>query len=388
MTFSTLALVMAIGLLGPLLAAKGSWHIPVIVGELAAGVIFGITGLGVLHPNDTTFAFLADIGFALVMFVAGTHVPVRNPAVRAALGSGLLRAVAVGLLATAAGYGLGSLFGTAHAPLYAVLMASSSAAVALPIIDGQKLTGDAVLAVTAQVAIADTVCVVALPLVIEPATAGQAALGALAVAVAAVVFYFLLRFAQQSGLRRRLHRFSEDHSFAAELRISLFALFALAAIASSMKVSVMLAGFALGLAVAAVGEPRRVAKQLFAIGDGFLSPVFFVWLGARVNLRDLVSHPKFILLGLALGLGAVVVHVAMRVTGQPMSLGVLAAAQIGVPVAAVTVGEQLHLLQPGEASALILGALVTIIGAALAAGRVHGPPAATPAPAPGGGQSA
>ena len=61
-------------------------------------------------------------------------------------------------------------------------------------------------------------------------------------------------------------------------------------------------------------------------------------------------------------------------------LGVLAAAQIGVPVAAVTVGEQLHLFAAGEGAALILGALVTIGGVSFAAG----PAASSAATAPPG----
>ncbi len=367
-TFSTLALVTALGLLGPLLALRSSWHIPAIVGPLLAGIVFGRTGFGVLDASEPTFAFLADIGFALVMFVAGTHVPVRDPAVRSALGAGAARAAIVGVLAALLGTGLAAAFGTGHAPLYAVLMASSSAAVVLPIIDSAGLQGRPVLALTAQVAIADTVCVVALPLVIDPSTAGRAALGALAVGAAAVVAYLVMRVAEERGWRRRVHRVSEERRFAVELRVSLVGLFLLAAVATRMHVSVMLAGFAMGLAVAAVGEPRRVAKQLFAIEEGFFAPLFFVWLGARIDLRDLLAHPRFILLGLALGGGAIVAHLAMRALGQPFPLGVLAAAQIGVPVAAVTVGEQLHLLVPGEAAALILGALVTITGAALAAG--------------------
>jgi hypothetical protein len=44
----------------------------------------------------------------------------------------------------------------------------------------------------------------------------------------------------------------------------------------------------------------------------------------------------------------------------------LASAQLGVPVAAATLGTQLKLLRPGESSALILGALVTIAVAAVA----------------------
>ncbi|GAA1086869.1 MULTISPECIES: cation:proton antiporter [Tsukamurella] len=391
MTFSTLALVTALGLLGPVLAARKSWHLPLILGPMLAGVVFGATGFRVLDSTEPTFAFLADIGFALVMFVAGTHVPVRDPAVRSALGAGAARAAAVGVIAAVLGTALAAAFGTGHAALYAVLMASSSAAVVLPIINSNHLTGKPVLALTAQVAIADTVCVVALPLVIDPPTAGRAALGALAVGVAAFVMFLILRWSENNGVRDRLEAFSAEREFALQLRISLVALFILAAIATTMHVSVMLAGFALGLAVAAVGEPRRMAAQLFAIEEGFFAPLFFVWLGARVNLRDLVENPKFILLGLALGFGAIAAHVAMRAVGLPIPLGVLAAAQIGVPVAAVTVGEQLGLFAAGEGSALILGALVTIGGAAIAAGRAatsapSGPPpsaSTSPGAAPG-----
>jgi hypothetical protein len=57
---------------------------------------------------------------------------------------------------------------------------------------------------------------------------------------------------------------------------------------------------------------------------------------------------------------AVVAHALMRLTGQPLPLATMACAQLGVPVAAATVGTQLHLLKPGEPSALILGALITV----------------------------
>jgi hypothetical protein len=59
-------------------------------------------------------------------------------------------------------------------------------------------------------------------------------------------------------------------------------------------------------------------------------------------------------------LAAVLAHVAMRLTGQPISVGALAAAQLGVPVSAVTLGTQLDLFSPGEGPAIILGALVTL----------------------------
>ena len=390
-TFATLAVICVAGIVGPVLAVPSRWHVPVVVGELAAGFVLGQTGFRVLHSSNATFTFLGDIGFALVMFVAGSKVPVRDATLRTALRTGALRAVAVGVLAGVGGLVIAQLFGIGHAALYAVLLASSSAALVLPIIDSLSLSGPSVLQMLAQVAIADTACIVALPLAIDPKHAGRAALGALAVAAAATVMFLMLREAERRGLRRRLHVLSERRLFALELRINLVLLFALAALATQTHVSIMLAGFSFGLAIAGIGEPRRLTKQLFAITDGFFAPLFFVWLGASINLRELGQHPSFIGLGLTLGFGAILVHVLVRIIGQPIPLGVLAAAQLGVPVAAATVGTQLHILRPGEASALILGALITVGAAAVSGGfaarkmaRTSPPATSTPGTSPPG----
>jgi len=368
--FGTLALVVLVGLLGPLLATPQRGRVPVVLGQLLAGVALGRTGTGTLHPDDRTFTFLADIGFALVMFVGGTHVPVRDARLRSALRVGALRAVAVGVLAVPAGFGLAAVFDTGHGLLYAVLLASSSAALVLPIAQAGPSSGADVLQLLAQVSVADAAAIVALPLAIDRAHAGRAALGALAVLACAGVLFVVLRQLERTGLRKRMHRLSEHRRFALELRINLLILFALAALAVRTHVSIMLAGFSFGLVVAAVGEPRRLARQLFAVTEGFLAPLFFVWLGAVLDLRSLASHPSSIGLGVALGAGAVGVHVLMRVSGQRLAAGTLAAAQLGLPVAAATLGTQLGVLHRGEAGAIMLGAMVTIAAATLAGRRL------------------
>ena len=358
--FHTLALLVLVGMAGPLLVAVPRLRIPVIIGELAAGIVIGRTGFGLVDPDDPTFALFANIGFALVMFVVGTHVPVRDASLRAGLPKAVLRAVVVGVVAAVLGVVLARVFGTGHATLYAVLMASSSAAVALPIIDGLKLTGPPVLSVKAQIALADAASIVLLPLVIDPSRAAKAALGAVAIAACAGVLFVVLRHFERRGTHERLREYSKQHDLALELRFSLLMLFALAALATATHVSIMLAGFALGLVVNGIGEPRRLARQLFGITEGFFGPLFFVWLGASLQVRELGERPEFIGLGVALGVGAVVAHCAGRVFGQPLTLGAVAAAQLGVPVAAATLGTELKLLGPGEPSALILGALITI----------------------------
>ena len=331
--------------------------------------MLGRTGIHVLHPADRTFAFLASIGFALVMFVAGSHVPLRDARLVQSLGRASARAAAIGGLAVGLGWLLARGFHTGHGALYAVLIASSSAALILPLID-HVATDAAKLDLLAQVALADTACIVALPLAIEPSRAATSALGALLVIAAAAVGFLGLRAAERSGWRKRVHDLSERRQFALELRISLLVLFLLAALASWSRVSIMLAGFSLGLAVTAVGEPRRLARQLFGLTEGFFGPLFFVWLGSSLDLRALGAHPRFVALGVALGCCAVAAHAATRLARQPTAMAVVACAQLGVPVAAVAVGAQRHVLKPGEPAALLLGAVLTIVAASVAAGRL------------------
>ncbi|WP_051208112.1 cation:proton antiporter [Propionicicella superfundia] len=366
MTFALLALICLVALSGPLFNLSPALRLPVVIGELFVGVALGETGLRIVDGSDPTLTFLAEIGFALVMFVAGTHVPLRRPAMRAGLPRGILRAVLVGVLAIPAGFGLAALFGTGHGSLYAVVLASSSASLVMPVLGG-RVTSPAGVQMLVQLAVADATCIVALPLVLQTDRAGTAALGSLAVVAAGGVVYLVLRWAEAGGWRRRVHDLSEERGLAVELRVTLTLLFGLAAIAVVSHVSIMLAGFTLGLAVAAVGEPKRVKNQAFALTEGFFGPVFFVWLGATLNLRDLLSHPQAVALGLCLGLGAVLVHGAMALTRQPWPVAVVTAAQLGVPVGAVTIGTPLGVFAPGERAALLLGALVTVGAVALVA---------------------
>ncbi|WP_129587275.1 hypothetical protein [Arthrobacter alpinus] len=95
-----------------------------------------------------------------------------------------------------------------------------------------------------------------------------------------------------------------------------------------------------------------------------------------MQLQALGEHPGKIVLGLVLGLDALAVRASIRLLGQELSLGLLAALPLGVPVHAATIGLQQGLLEPGEAAALVLGALVTTAVSTAAAGRygIHGHP--------------
>ena len=370
MTFAQLALICAVALLGPLLAVQRLARVPVVIGELVVGIALGATGLRVLDSSNPTFGFLAQIGFALVMLVAGSQVPVRDPALRTGAVTGIARAVGVGVVSVPVALVLAHVFGTGHAALYAVLLASSSASLIVPSLAGVPLSGKGIVEMLPQVAVADAACIVLLPLVIDPAHVGRAAIGSVLVLAAGAVVFVVLRTLERRGLRRRVHDVSEDRGLAVGFRSTLAILFGLAAIAAVTHVSIMLAGFALGLGIAGIGEPRRLTNQVFALTEGFFAPIFFVWLGASLDLRQLGQHPSAILLGCVLGVSAAVVHGLMALTGQPWPVAVITAAQLGVPVAAATLGTTLGVLRAGENTALLLSALVTVALTALLTGRV------------------
>ena len=381
MTFATLALLMLVGLAGPLLSARRAWRVPLIAGELLAGLVVGATGFRWVDAAEPTLTLLAQIGFGLIMLVIGSHIPVRNRTVRAAVGKGALGALLVAVVAVGLGIGVAALFGTQHGAVYAVLIASSSAALVLPMLQSLSITAASAAQLIAQIAIADVACIVALPLVLQPSRVPLVALGGLGIAAVGAVLVIVLRRIGPRRLRR-LHKLSESRRFALELRLSLLALFALAGIAQFTHVSVMMAGFTLGLVLAAIGQPRRLARQLFGMTEGFFGPLFFVWLGASIDLRHLVAHPQMILLGLALGAAAVLAHLLARAAGLPWSQTVASAGQLGVPVAAVALGVETSSLLPGEGAAILLGALVAVVSSSIAVAAVS-KRAATPAEPPG-----
>ena len=367
---SQLALVLLLGLVGPFLALPRRFAIPVAVGELLIGVVFGQSLLGLIEPNLPSLKLISQIGFALVMMVTASHIDLtrffskkdlfrasRNVLISAAVAL-VLSAGIVQLLH------LSSMFG-----LVFVLLISSSAAVFLPAVQSlEKYRAPG--AVLLQVTLADLLAILLLPLVQDPSAFAKEALGVGAMALAAVVIFLALRWANKNGRWKKMREVSAERHFGLELRASLILLLALIGLAQSLTVTIMLAGFGLGLAIAANGTPHRLARQLFAVSEGFFAPVFFVLLGANIDVRAAFADPGLIALALCLGVGAVLTHLVLSLFGVPWALAALSSAQLGVPAAAVSIGLGNGSLSAGQAAAIMCGALITILVAAIAAARI------------------
>jgi Kef-type K+ transport system membrane component KefB len=361
MSFGTLALIGLCGFAGPLISAAGKGAVPVVVGELLAGIMLGRTGIRAIDPSDPTLSFLSEIGFAMLMFAVGMSVPLREPGLRASLGRGATTALIVALLAVGAGLLVSKIGGAGHPAVYAVLIASGSAAVVLPILQERGLDGPGALTVMAQVTVADIGATVAVPLALAPERTGRIVLGSVIVAGCVVATLVTARHLRHRADVRRLRQLGKRRGWAVDLRLALILLFGLAWLTERSGASLLIAGFGAGLMVASIGGPERLSNEVLGIAGGFFIPLFFVVLGARLDLRGLFSDPALIGLAGALAAMNVFVHLlGARLTRQSRAAGLLASAQLGVPAALVALGLQEHVLSPPQAAAIIVAALISI----------------------------
>lgn len=271
MSFGTLCLIGLCGFAGPLLGTAWRGAVPVVVGELLAGIFLGKTGINAIDPGNPTLSFLAEIGFAMLMFAVGMNVPLRDPRMRGSLGKGATSALLVAVIAVGGG----------------LLVAR---------IDG----------------------------------------------------------------------------WAVDLRLALSLLFGLAWLTERSGASLLIAGFGAGLMVAAVGGPERLSNEVLGIAGGFFIPLFFVVLGARLDLRGLFSDPTLIKLAGGLAALNVLVHLlAARLAQQPLAAGLVASAQLGVPSAIVALGLSEHVLSASQAGAIMLAALLSISACSVGALRLE-----------------
>lgn len=353
------ALVFA-GICGPLLAIPKKYGVPVAAGEILIGVILGRSGFVVIPVADPTLVLFSSIGFALVMMTAGSHVNFRALVSRKVIVSAGKILTLNLFVSVVLGAGIAHVTKVHNWELLSIIMFSSSAAFVVPLIANFGKSNNLSVLV-AQVTIADCLSFIALPFLTQNSHASSAVFGALAVTFSCAVLYGLLKFAKDRGWIQVVRKLSKKLNFGLELRISLGILLLVSGLALRLHSSLMVAGFILGVVLASVGVPRRLARQLFAVSDGFFAPIFFLWLGASIDIRATFHDRNTAVLALLLVIGAFMVHLSSVFFGQSLKFSIASTAQLGIPAAAVTLGSANGLLNAGQTGAIMFSALITLL---------------------------
>jgi Kef-type K+ transport system membrane component KefB len=311
----------------------------------------------------------------MLMLVVGTHVDIRSPAFRQGAGRGALAFLVVAALSIPIGIVASQGLGVGHSLLLVVLLANSSAAVAFPMIEERRVSGPAVAFLVAWIAIADSATVVLMPLGLRGT---ESLLGALVgdalVILAGIGFWLVGRQLRDRARVRDSVAQSRLRGWALQLRLSVLLLLVLGSVAEVSGGSILVAGFVAGMVVIRLGEPDRLALQVTGLASGFFVPIFFVLLGAELDLRALVTDPRAIALALILAIGAVAVHLVAALTlgrGLRVPSGLAASAQLGLPAAAAGLALSSHALSPAYAAALVAAGCLTLVPAAIGAARLE-----------------
>ena len=261
---------------------------PAVLGELVAGVLVGVSGLGLIDPKADALPLLAELGVLILLFLIGLETDLRG---LLSVGPASAAVAIVGVvLPFALGYGACRLLGLAHLPAIvagAALTATSVGITARVFSDLGRLGSPEARIVLGAAVIDDVLGLVILSMV-SGLTEGEQITARSVLATTGTAFGFLLvtvaigRWAVPP-LFGRIERLGVRGTLGIA---GLVLVFGLAWLADRAGSAMILGAFAAGLLLAGTPQAREIERDATALGH-LLVPIFFVAVGAAVDLRTL-----------------------------------------------------------------------------------------------------
>ncbi len=259
---------------------------PTVLGELAAGVILGVGCLKLVDPEANVLILLADIGVIILLFETGLATDLRE---LLAVGWRSLGVAAVGvILPFVGGYFFAVAFGYTNLVaifLGATLTATSVGITARVLSDLGKLnTTEARIILGAAVA-DDIIGLIILAVVRDLGLTGEVHPLKIVQITALAVAFFIGAIVVGNLFAPRLVKVIEKARTSGTLIVGSIAFAFLWSLGAELVGSAAIVGaFAAGLALGRTHKFDVIAKELKPIAY-ILTPVFFVKIGAAVDLR-------------------------------------------------------------------------------------------------------
>ncbi len=380
--FLSLLLITTLALAVPVLANRlRGIQIPIVVGEIIAGMVIGRSGLNLVEPS-ATLDFLAEFGFAFLMFLSGLEVDFSLLSFRAMDESeprlwqrplSIAVMMFAGTLAIAFAISMGlQRAGMVQAPLLmGLILSTTSLGVVVPVLKEKEiLNGRYGQAILISASISDFVTLMLLTVVIASNRRGLT-LDLLLIPALLAIFTILARFSRRLSANAWLIRALDDLSSAtAQLRVrGAFALMvAWVVLAQALGVELILGAFLAGAIAGLLDRNADASAQekLDAIGYGFFIPIFFIMVGADFDLTALLSSRRAMLL-VPILLGAaylvkVVPSVLMRFAfdwKQSLAGGALLSSRLSLVIAASAIALDIGAITEEVNASTVLLAVVT-----------------------------
>jgi len=363
-------LIIALGAFAVPLVA-GRLGLPAAVGEILFGVAVGPAVLGWLVPSSYT-TFLAEFGFAFLMFLAGLELDFTRIE-RQGL-SGVMRALAVAVLINAAALLLTLVTGL---PIY-LFVAIGAVGVGILLVSLAETERNRTASGQALILAGSVGEFVTIILLTGFAFYSRYGLGGRLVGeMAKLLVIFIAAYVALVVLRtliwwfpRRFARVVITHDPSeVGVRAGMALMLAFVALASLMGIKSILGAFVAGALFSAVFREKGILEtKLTSVGFGFFVPIFFIWVGSEFQLQAVMNTSVLATLALLMGLSLV----AKAVGALPLALApyrpraglgavLLLASPLTLLVVIARIGQEARLISATDAGALVLLAIVSSV---------------------------
>lgn len=357
------AILLAAKLFGELAERAGQ---PAVVGELLAGLVLGPSLLGLVDPSFPMLHLLAEIGVVVLLFSIGLETELKR--LLAVGGTATAVAAAGVVLPFVGGYAASVLLGLTQNQ--AIVMGAALTATSIGITarvlgdlgqleqpEGQVILGAAII---------DDVIGLIILAVVSATVSGATVSFAMVSRTTALACGFLIVAVLIGGRLARplfaaLGRWTRPDLLAV-IAVALAFLFALAA--ESAGSAPIIGAFAAGLIIAPTPQARAIDKGVRVLGSFFV-PIFFVAVGAAIDIRTFLE-PSTVVVGgvlLAIGVSGKVAagYVPWWFRGRKLFIGVGMVPRGEVGLIFAQLGLTVAVLDSALFSALALVVLVTTL---------------------------
>lgn len=371
---TSLMIVVIAAFLIPILLHRLKWNaVPVVVAEIAVGLLLGESGLEIIQ-EDQLLELLSMLGIIYLMFLTGLEVDFdliqrsrkqadsANPLFIGLVGFGVIF-IASFLLAWLF-YGMGFVEDVFFMTL---IISTISLSVTMPVLKDKGLLegtlGQSIL-LTAVLADFFTMLLLAVDVALLRSAGISSILLLILLFVIFFVVYRLVTLFRPKNMMEKIHK--ETISIGTRGVFALILFFV--SLSEGVGAENILGAFLAGVIVSLLSPEKAFVKQLNAFGFGFLIPIFFVMVGARLDLPGLFADPKALtmlpLLLLAFYLSKLVVIPVFRrwfSWKEASASGVLLGSTLSLVIAAAAVGMDLGIIDNTMNTALVLAAVVTVV---------------------------
>lgn len=349
--------------------------IPVVIAEIAAGVIVGKSGFNVIH-NDLWIEFLSLFGFAYLMFLSGVEIDFsyfKNlKGDKNKKGNPLFLAILIFILTLGFSFLFSCLLfnaGLTENRLFLTLIFSTtSLGIVVPVLKEIKIINEPIgqtILMSALIADFATMLMVPVVLFLSQSEGSTNLLTSLIVFIAFGVVYFI---------SKRFFKidFNNNPTFdSSELKVrAAFALVLIfVTISEIANVEIILGAFLAGILFSLLFDEFRteIAPKLDAIGYGFLIPIFFIMVGAKLDLKavmqfdTLIAFPLYIIIVYLVKLIPTLILKKYYSWKETFAAGFLISSRLSLIIAISLVAWKAGVITETSYSTLILVAIFTCI---------------------------